>query len=353
MLLLITMMSSFGLLASDIYLSSVENLSKFFGVDSSKITLTISVYLVALAISQLIYSFLIHQYGAKKTLTYGILVYLLSTLACIFCTDIDLFLLLRIFQGFGAASGLVIGRFLINQHYTRTQIPHIYAIVYPCVSLSPALAPLIGGYLTTLLNWQADFGFIALFAFVTLILCLLYLPQDQAKHVVLETFFTQIKTVFSCATFRKNTYLVCLIYQAWFIYLTQSAFIFRQLQLSPHVISYLYIPLTMGIIIANVFTKHALKRISSSTIKWLGQVSFLVGSILFLVCCLWSTQFWFLIISMFFVSLANGSTLSLAIADATSAPHQQPAIASSLVGFFQIATAGLSSYFISHFLGTY
>lgn len=52
---------------------------------------------------------------------------------------------------------------------------------------------------------------------------------------------------------------------------------------------------------------------------------------------------------MFFVSLANGSTLSLAVAEiSVSCPSN---IASCVIGFFQIGSAGLVAYMVNHLFG--
>lgn len=54
---------------------------------------------------------------------------------------------------------------------------------------------------------------------------------------------------------------------------------------------------------------------------------------------------------MFIVSLANGSSLSLAVAAAINSKHNQIAIASGILGFLQIGSAGVISYLISHIFG--
>ncbi len=341
--LCIVLISSFGLLASDIYLPALDLISTDFHVSHTNITLTISAYLIALAVAQLFYAPFITHFGSKTTLLFGISLYFLSAISCAYSSTLICFLGFRILQGIGAASGLVIGRVLISQYFSAQQIPHIYAIVYPCVALSPALAPLIGSYLTHYFGWHSNFIFIACFALFSFILCRRYLPQYYLpKTNIWQSYFTVLRE----PKFIKNTLVVCCIYQAWFIYLTQSAFIFKDFHLGEQTIGFLYIPLSIGIILANICTKKALKQYSPQHIIKIGLLCFLLGGMCFYFLPVSVVS---LISSMFFVSLANGSSLSLAVAEA-NLPHHS-ATASSLIGFLQISSAGICSYTISACFG--
>ena len=342
-ILCIILISSFGLLASDIYLPALDIISRNFHVPHADITLTISAYLVALAVSQLFYAPFITYFGSKTTLLVGISLYFLSAIGCAYSSTLIWFLGFRILQGIGAASGLVIGRVLISQYFSAQQIPHIYAIVYPCVALSPALAPLIGGYLTHYFGWHSNFIFIACFALFSFLVCLRYLPQCYLPKI---NIWQSYCTVLHHPKFIQNTLVVCCIYQAWFVYLTQSAFIFKDLHLSEQTIGFLYIPLSIGIIVANIYTKRALKYYSSQSIIKIGLLCFLLGGIGFYLLPISVTS---LVGSMFLVSLANGSSLSLAVSEANLPQHS--ATASSLIGFLQISSAGICSYTVSVYFG--
>ncbi|EDW1486794.1 multidrug effflux MFS transporter [Salmonella enterica subsp. enterica] len=61
---------------------------------------------------------------------------------------------------------------------------------------------------------------------------------------------------------------------------------------------------------------------------------------------------WAIVLPMFMVSLANGSSLSLSVSGAISGEHRNFATASGLVGFFQIGSAALMAMGISATFGT-
>lgn len=350
---LIIILSMFGLISSDIYIPALPLISHYFQIQEWNITFSLSIYLIALACSQLLYGSVIEKFGHKNILILGIFIYICSSLTCSLVESFNAFLICRLLQGVGAASGLVIGRYLISHHFAKHEIAQIYAIVYPFVSLSPALAPLIGGYLSTYLGWKSNFIFIGLFGFAVLALTIYVLPSEQSHQQLAKSSKNRYLTVFKDGNFWRYTAVVCFIYQAWFVYLTQSTFIFKKVFfLTTQQVGWLYMPLTFGIVIANIATKKLLKIRISDQIMMIGLILFLLGGILFIGSLFMaSVSFVDLIIAMFFVSLANGSSLSLAVAAAINSQPQQTAVASGLIGFFQIGSAGLVSYLMSKYFG--
>ncbi|MCF8999985.1 multidrug effflux MFS transporter [Acinetobacter nectaris] len=354
LILLITILSMFGLISSDIYVPALPAITHFFAVSEGEITFSISIYLIALAFSQLVYGFLIENFGAKHVLITGIIIYIFSSLACAISNTYHLFIIFRLIQGIGAASGLVIGRYIISICFPKEKSAYIYAIIYPFVSLSPAIAPLIGGYLSTYFHWQSNFIFIAIFGLFALFLTYKILPisfsqQPSSRQKTKVCLKESISILFKDINFWIYTCIVCFIYQAWFIYLTQSTFIFKNIYfLSAKQAGWLYLPLSFGIIIANYSTRKLLRFWNSDHIILFGLISFFIGGILFIYP---RPSLAYFILSMFIVSLANGSSLSLAVAAAINSKHNQTAIASGILGFLQIGSAGIISYLISHIFG--
>ena len=83
-------------------------------------------------------------------------------------------------EGSGAASGLVLGRTIIADTCDRREAAKVYNIVYPLVSLSPAVAPAVGAYLAKDFGWRADFLFVAAFGLLALILTVTLLPETRS-----------------------------------------------------------------------------------------------------------------------------------------------------------------------------
>lgn len=121
----------------------------------------------------------------------------------------------------GAAAGLVVGRALIADTCDKRTSVNAYAVIYPLVSLSPALAPAIGGHLAAAFGWRTDFMFVAAFGVVALLMVMMTLPKTLPITARSRTStFAGFSHILHVRTFRRYTLVVCTIYCAWFVYLT-------------------------------------------------------------------------------------------------------------------------------------
>ncbi len=365
LILVVAVLSVFGLLASDVYLPAMPALAAAFGVADWRMPQTVSIYLLALAIAQLGYGPLSDRWGRKPVLIAGILLYIAGSPACACATGFMPFLAWRALEALGAAAGLVLGRTIIADTCDTQAAARVYGIVYPLVSLSPALAPALGAHLAQRFGWRADFVFVAAFGALALLLTLVHLPETRpdasgadasgagASGAVAPGARAGVVAVLTDRDFIRYTLIVCAIYAAWFIYLTQSPFLFARLRVAPTTAGWLYLPLTGGIIAANLVAKRLLGRLPYDAIVALGLASFALGGLAFVVCAaLGVTHIAALVLPMLLVSVANGSSLSLAVPGAIGARHGRPAIASGLVGCCQIGSASLAAFGVSAGFGT-
>lgn len=360
-IVIVALISTFGLLASDIYVPALPLMAAFFNVSAWKIQQTIALYLCVLAMAQIAYGPLSDHFGRRKLLLGGIALYVIGSVLCAAAPSFEYFLAGRCIQALGAASGLVIGRALISDRFGKHEAAKIYNIVYPLVSLSPALAPAIGGYLTSALSWRWSFIFVALYACVPLVLVASRLREEPPRHDrpgdpdghQRIAFLSGIAELLVHRTFILYTMIVCAIYSAWFVYLTQSTFIFNVLGLSEKQAGWLYVPLTCGIFLGNAAAKRLLDRMNYDHIVALGVACFVVGGMVFAATAwLGYSSTPLVILPMALVSLANGSSLSLAVSGAVASNPRRAASASGLVGFFQIGSAALSTALVSLLFGT-
>ncbi|MCX2945685.1 multidrug effflux MFS transporter [Rahnella perminowiae] len=338
----VAMLSAFGLIASDIYLPAMPDMAMEFSIASSQMSQTISVYLLALAICQLFCGSLSDKFGRKPVIIAGIILYIAGSLGCAGAANYRLFLTWRIVEALGAASGLVIGRALIADSCDKPTSAKVYSLVYPLVSLSPALAPLIGGYLAVAFGWRADFLFVALFGLLTLVM-VIKLEETRPRHAhAAISPFSGFKQILTNRIFWRYTLIVCCIYSAWFIYLTQSPFLFAQEGITEEGRGWLYLPLTAGIISANLLTKRLLNCWKYDHIVNTGIFCFVLGGVAYAALVMSGIESTYsILLPMCLVSLANGSSLSLAVSAAVNCGNGHAATASGLVGFLQIGSAAV------------
>ncbi|VVD61148.1 multidrug effflux MFS transporter [Pandoraea terrigena] len=353
-ILTVAMLSAFGLIASDVYLPAMPSMATEFGVADWQMPQTISFYLLALAIAQLGYGPLSDRYGRKPVVLAGVALYIVGSVGCATSATYDGFLAWRMLEAVGAAAGLVVGRALIADTCDKRTSAKAYAVIYPLVSLSPALAPAIGGHLAAAFGWRSDFLFVAAFGVTALMMVMALLPETLPVAARTRTSpFAGFNHVLRDWTFLRYTLVVCTIYCAWFVYLTQSPFLFARQGLSEEQSGWLYLPLTAGIIGANLLTKRLLDRWPYDRIVAAGIACFVFGGLAFLaVVSLGLQGAAAVVLPMCLVSFANGSSLSLAVSGAVGSEHGYAATASGLVGFCQIGSAALVAMGVSAAFGT-
>ena len=106
----LALLSVFPPVATDMYLSSMDDLGQALNDSSSATELSLSLFFLGLCVGQLIMGPLIDGYGRKGPLLAGVALFTATSLALLFIRDVTLFNTLRFFQAVGACAGMVVGR---------------------------------------------------------------------------------------------------------------------------------------------------------------------------------------------------------------------------------------------------
>jgi DHA1 family bicyclomycin/chloramphenicol resistance-like MFS transporter len=88
----------------------------------------------------------------------------------------------RVLQSLGACSGLVLGRAIVRDSATADRAAARLALLTLTMSMAPAIAPAIGGYVTALASWRASFGLLAVLGVTVLAWSFLMLPETLARE---------------------------------------------------------------------------------------------------------------------------------------------------------------------------
>lgn len=357
LIVILSMMSMLGLLASDIYIPGLEQITKNLQTTPHQIQLTIGFYLFGLSLFQLIYGPLSDKYGRKPIMLIGFIVYALASLACAYAVNINQLIIFRLIQALGACAGLVIGRAIIADLFDSVEAPKIYNIIYPIVAASPAIAPLIGGYLITYWGWRSTFVCIFIFASILILLSAFLFKESKAiqyrTDIKVSSIAKNYKTILQEYNFWRYVIPVFTLYGVWFTFLTQASFLYGKMGYKPEEIGYFYFPLAISVYLGNIFCKKFRQILSGEILFIIGLMVFLFGGVAFAVVnSFFSVQHaWQLIIPMSIVSFSNGIILPLGMAFAISLNKSISGSASAMVGFFQIGFSSLCASFFGGWWG--
>lgn len=147
-----------GTVAMHIFVPALPIASADLHTSSATIQMTVSLYIVGLAVGQLIYGPLSDRFGRRPVLMAGLALYTLAGLAAALAPDVYSLIAARLFQALGGCSGLVLARAIVRDTAAGPrQAAQRLALMNLMVTVGPGMAPLIGSALATGIGWRSIF----------------------------------------------------------------------------------------------------------------------------------------------------------------------------------------------------
>ena len=168
-----------GTVALHVFVPALAAAAADLGTTPAAAQLTITLYLVGLAGGQLVYGPLSDRFGRRPVLLGGLSLYLLGLLLAIPAPSIGVLVVARILQSLGACGSLVIGRAMVRDVSTSADATRKLAILTLAMTLTPALAPALGGLISDAFGWRAVFVALAALVAVLGALVLVVLPETN------------------------------------------------------------------------------------------------------------------------------------------------------------------------------
>jgi len=164
LLFLICLFSSAGQLAIDIYVPALPAMARYFGTSPQAIQSSVTGYLAAYALGQLIFGPVADAYGRKRVLAFGLVVYTIGCLLSLAAPNLETFVLARCLQGFGIAATNLLAKAIITDSFSGQALMHAFTYMAIAWGLAPIIAPVIGAHLQTWFNWHACLVFLLVYS---------------------------------------------------------------------------------------------------------------------------------------------------------------------------------------------
>ncbi|MBM0438084.1 Bcr/CflA family efflux MFS transporter [Aeromonas hydrophila subsp. ranae] len=182
MILLLVLLVLFSPLAIDIYLPAIPQMAEQLGAEVTLMQGTITWFLFSMGLGQLLVGPLADRYGRKPIALGGVLLYGLSALGAGFAVSLGELMLARVLQGFGACATSVAAFSVVRDSYGPKKSGQMISYLNGAICFIPALAPLLGGWLTAKAGWSANFWFMAGYAVIVGSWLLWRMPETRPEE---------------------------------------------------------------------------------------------------------------------------------------------------------------------------
>ncbi|MFD9207013.1 multidrug effflux MFS transporter [Streptomyces sioyaensis] len=340
-----------GLMSSDINLPGLAQTAHALGTSVSAVQATFSPYLVGLLVAQLLYGPWSDALGRRRLVIGGFSLYAVASLACALSPNIAVFAAARLLQALGAGAGLVLARAIVGDLYGQQTAARVFTTIMPVVGASPAISPLMGGYLTTLLSWRSPFFLTALIALATVVAVVLRVPESlppERRARRLRTTVGNYRHLLASGKFWGFGLNLGMGYAVYTGYLVASPVIFQRLGMSTEINGYCYISIAAAYIAGNLLSRRLVARHSIERLLVRGHVIFSGGALVLLALGLTDPQTpWPLLVLMTAVTIGNGFLFPMSVAGGVTSFTTMAGAASGLLGAVQMAGGSFSSLVVS------
>jgi DHA1 family bicyclomycin/chloramphenicol resistance-like MFS transporter len=162
----------------DIFVPSFPQLQELFQLTPFDVELTMSANLVTYCITALMAGTMGDRYGRKPLIIIGLGIFLLGSLLCILAPSFWILLLGRGLQGMGMACPATLAYIVIADCFSVAEQQKKMGTLNGVVSLSMAIAPILGSFLTLYFGWKGNFIALFLIGCVSLVLTHYFIPKS-------------------------------------------------------------------------------------------------------------------------------------------------------------------------------
>lgn len=284
----LALLTAIAPLATDMYLPAFPQLAVDLGTSATAVQLSLTTFMVGLALGQLVIGPLSDQRGRRGLLIAGSALCAVAGLACALAPSIAFLIAARFVQGFAGAAGVVLSRAVVADRARGTAAAQLFGIMMLIQGVAPVLAPLLGGTLVTAVGWRGVFGILAGVSALMLVGVLALVPETRPREARttggLGATLRDARTVLGNRRYLGWTGALVLGFAAMFAYISASPFVLQNvLGLSVGAYSVAFAANALGLgVVAGLGTK-LVERVAPQRLLAVGVTAVAVLSVLLLL----------------------------------------------------------------------
>ncbi|OEF23512.1 Bcr/CflA family multidrug efflux MFS transporter [Vibrio rumoiensis] len=348
-------LGSIGLLtpfAIDMYLPAMPTIAKDFMVNSGVVQGTLTAYTAGFAIGQLLHGPLSDSYGRRPVLMIGIIFFAITSVVCATTSSIEALLYMRFAQGFAGAAAAVIVQAIVRDMFDKEDFARAMSFITLVITISPLMAPLVGGHLAVWFGWRSIFTALALVSVVVLIAVMFKIPETlSAENKQPLRFRTTMKNYYKLFTNPVAFGLIfcgAFSFAGMFAFITAGSFVYIDIYgVRPDHFGYLFALNVVGMVLMTSFNGRAVRKMGSHWMLRFGLGCQTLAGVALLVSWLCGFGLWAIVPSVILfvgtISIIGSNSMGLLL----SSYPKMAGTASSLAGTLRFGTGAVISAIIA------
>ena len=324
-------------------------------ISFSDTQLILTLYFTFLALGQILSGPFSDKYGRKPILLLGASIYSISAFLASLSSNIEILLILRCFQGFGAAACLSVGRTILSDCFEIKEAAKQMSKMTAIMAVIPITCFIFGGFLADFFGWRTNLialGVISLLLIICMLLMLQETLEIKAKSISFYNMFLVYKGLVKNNSFNFFTVTTAMQTSMFFAMNGFMPYEFARKGVSISEFGIWFSLTSVGYIFGNIINSRLSPLLGLEKMCLIGTV------------CSFTTVFIFFINNNFlengpmalsFICVLFGCSNGFAVANsmtgAINSSKSNKGAASGLMGAFQVGSGGLAGFLIIFFGG--
>ena len=324
-------------------------------ISFSDTQLVLTLYFIFLALGQILSGPFSDKYGRKPILILGATIYSISAFAASYSSNIEILLILRCIQGFGAAACLSVGRTILSDCFEISEAAKQMSKMTAIMAIIPISCFIFGGFLAEFLGWRINLIALGVISLILIILISLLLQEtllNKAKSVSFKNIFIVYKGLIKNNSFNFFTITTAMQTSMFFSMNGFMPYEFERKGVSISEFGIWFSLTSVGYIFGNIINSKLTPMVGLEKMCFVGTVcSFCTVFIFFLNNNLGENGPLTLSLICVLFGCSNGFAVANSMTGAINSSKLNKGAASGLMGAFQVGSGGLAGFLIIYFGG--
>ncbi|MFJ3383113.1 MULTISPECIES: Bcr/CflA family efflux MFS transporter [unclassified Curtobacterium] len=215
--------------ATDMYIPALPAIARDLGTTPSAVQLSLTAFLVAFAVGQLLAGPVSDGIGRRPMMLGGTALFALASLGCALAPDVGTLIVARVVEGLAGAAAAVAGRAMVSDVMSGPPMAKVFGTLAAINAIGPVVAPLAGGAVLSFATWRVMFVVLAVLGavFFAMVVPFFHETLSTRGSVGLGANWLRIRRLVAIPRFRAYLLSGVLSTIGFFAYIATSSFVFQ------------------------------------------------------------------------------------------------------------------------------